>query len=79
MADPSDSSWYLRALPLATMVALDRWTARLAGLKEVLGISPRPSVVVAHLDGLGLRFPLDIRCSVDVFSMASGRSPGRRI
>jgi cold shock protein len=59
----------------ATMVAHECRTARLTALKEMLGVSPRPSEVVAHLDSLGLRFPLDIRRSVDVFSMALGRSP----
>jgi hypothetical protein len=58
------------------MVAHDSRAARLAVLKEMLGVSPRPSVVVAHLNDLGLRFPLDIRRSMDVFSVALGRSPG---
>jgi cold shock protein len=57
------------------MVAHDPRAARLGVLKEMLGVSPRPSVVVAHLNDLGLRFPLDIRRSMDVFSVALGRSP----
>jgi CspA family cold shock protein len=43
-------------------------------LKEALGVFPWPSVA-ARLDDLGLRFPLDIRRSTDVFSVALGRSP----
>jgi CspA family cold shock protein len=56
------------------MVAGDSRTARFALLEETLGVSPRPSAV-AHLNDLGLRFPLDIRRSKDVFSVAPGSSP----
>src|SRR5918999_2976486 len=59
----------------ATMVVHDPRTARLAVLKEMLGVSLRLSVVVAHLNDLDLRFPLDIRRSMDVFSVVLGRSP----
>jgi hypothetical protein len=43
-------------------------------LKEALDVSPRPSAG-AHLNDLGFRFPLDIKRSKDVFSVALGRSP----
>jgi hypothetical protein len=57
------------------MVAHEPRLDSLAVLKEALGVSPRPCVVVAHLDDLGFRFPLDIRRRMDVFSVVLGRSP----